>query len=462
MVHHQQAAGEELSAAPSANRSADTIAAIATPPGIGGIGIVRVSGPDAAEVCRALTGSCPPPRMARFGTFRGADGAAVDHGITLYFPRPASYTGEDVVEFEGHGGDTVMEILLEEACRAGARPARPGEFSERAFLNGRMDLAQAEAVADLIESASREAARLAMRSLEGVFSTRVAGCAEALMAIRLYVEAAIDFPEEEIDFLAESDVAARLDDARALVAGTLEESRRGALVRRGLDVVLAGAPNAGKSSLLNALAGRQRAIVSATPGTTRDTVDERVRIGGVTVNLVDTAGLREAAEEIEREGIRRAREAAAAADLVLAVCDDADGDEAADALIASLAPGPATLVVHNKIDLTDAAPGDHGRPGHLWVSALTGAGIEALEHALMAHARRGGGENVFLARRRHVDALERALAALDEAVAETRLGNGELVAESLRLAHDALGEITGAVTSDDLLGAIFGSFCIGK
>src|SRR5690606_14255082 len=360
------------------------------------------------------------------------------------------------------GGDTVMEILLDEVCRAGARPARPGEFSERAFLNGRMDLAQAEAVADLIESASREAARLAMRSLEGAFSTRVGECAEALMSIRLYVEAAIDFPEEEIDFLAESDVAERIEHARALVARTLDESRRGALVRRGLDVVLAGAPNAGKSSLLNALAGRQRAIVSATPGTTRDTVDERVRIGGVTVNLVDTAGLREAAEEIEREGIRRAREAAAAADLVLAVCDDAGGDEAAAELTASLPPGPATLVVHNKIDLTDAAPGDHGRPGHLWVSALSGAGIDVLEQAIMGHARRGGGENAFLARRRHVDALERALASLDEAAVEARHGNGELVAESLRLAHEALGEITGAVTSDDLLGAIFGSFCIGK
>jgi tRNA modification GTPase len=442
----------------------DTIAAVATPQGIGGVGIVRVSGPDAVAICEAVAGCVPPPRHAHFGDFLDAHGQPIDRGITLRFAAPASYTGEDVVEFQGHGGFIVMDLLLERVLQAGARLARPGEFSERAFLNDRMDLVQAEAVAELIESSTREAARLAMKSLDGEFSRRVNECDAAILAIRTFVEASIDFPEEEIDFLSESDVAERLETLHALLSRTLEECRRGAMLRGGLNVVLCGAPNAGKSSLLNALARKQRAIVSATPGTTRDTVDERILIGGIALNLVDTAGLREVEEDVEREGIRRAREAIAGSDLVLIVVDDTDQDTTAlDNIRAVLPSGLPALVVCNKIDLSGGAPGAREAADHIGVSAKSGAGLETLEEALLDRARRGAGtQDLFLARRRHVDAIETAFGHVDAARTECRYGNGELMAESLRLAHLSLGEITGAVTSDDLLGEIFSSFCIGK
>jgi tRNA modification GTPase len=442
----------------------DTIAAIATPSGIGGVGIVRISGPRARLICETLTTGCPEPRYARFGAFLDPEGVVIDHGLTLYFPSPASFTGEDVVELQGHGGMVVMDMLLDAVLKAGARLARPGEFSERAFLNGRMDLVQAEAIADLIESSTRNAARLAMRSLEGAFSRRIAESASALLGIRTFVEAAIDFPDEEIDFLSHSDIADQLENVRAKMALTLTECQRGAMLRQGLNVVLCGAPNAGKSSLLNALARKQRAIVSATAGTTRDTVDERVSIGGAILNLVDTAGLREVSDDVEREGIHRAREALSRADLALVICDERDSDDRRlNDLSAFLPADVPYLTVHNKIDLSGAAPGSHSFNDEVWVSAKTGAGIDVLERLLLERAApHGESDTLFLARRRHIDAIERSLNEIDAAAVEFAQGHPELMAESLRLAHRALGEITGEVTSDDLLGQIFSSFCIGK
>ncbi len=432
---------------------ADTIAAIATPPGIGGISVVRVSGPRATGVARALCGQCPPPRHARLATFNAAD-EVIDQGLVLYFPAPHSFTGEDVVEFQGHGGVTVPAMLLDAVLEAGARLARPGEFSERAFLAGRMDLAQAEALADLIESSSRDAARLAMRSLSGAFSRRVEDCVASLLGLRTFVEAAIDFPDEDIDFLADSDIEQRIDAVADTVSRTLAECERGAMLRQAFSVVLCGAPNVGKSSLLNALARRPRAIVSHTAGTTRDTLDEQVLIDGITIRLVDTAGIRDHADEIEREGIERARAAVADADLVISVVEDGVPAMA-------LATDVPCIVVHNKIDISGADPGLHD--GSVFVSARSGEGIDALERAIAARARPGSeAGTVFLARRRHLDALRRAATEIDAARQQAGLGHGELVAESLRLAQQALGEITGAVTSEDLLGEIFGSFCIGK
>jgi tRNA modification GTPase len=441
----------------------DTIAAVATAPGIGGVAIVRVSGPLASRICQALTGSCPSPRRARFSDFRDHLGDLVDQGIVLYFAAPQSFTGEDVVELQCHGGTVISDMLLEQVVRQGGRLARPGEFSERAFLNGRMDLVQAEAVADLIESSTRAAARLALRSLAGEFSMRVHECADSILSIRVFVEAAIDFPEEEIDFLSQSDIADRLEQVLSLVKRTRDECERGAMLRNGLDVVLCGPPNAGKSSLLNALARNQRAIVSATPGTTRDLVNETVRVGGIVVNLVDTAGLHDTCDEVEREGIRRARDAIDRADLALVVYDDSAGRHELEGLLAELPDSTPRLVVCNKIDLRGREPGNCHGNGDILVSAKTGAGIDSLEAALLDHAgSRDQSDDMFLARRRHLDAIERALGHLLAANGEVPRGHWELTAESLRLAHLSLGEITGEVSSDELLGRIFSSFCIGK
>ncbi len=439
----------------------DTIVAVATPPGTGGIGVVRVSGSAAANVCRAITGSLPIARQARLTDFLDATGAAIDRGIVVFFPAPGSYTGEDVVEFQGHGSPVVMEMLLEAAVDHGARPARPGEFTERAFLNGRLDLAQAEAVADLIESSSRRAARLALKSLDGAFSTAVRAAAEELTAIRVFVEASIDFPEEEIDFLADSDVAVRVVALRDSTAQTRAGCQRGAALRHGLNVVLCGPPNAGKSSLLNALAGQERAIVSATPGTTRDIVETQLRLAGLAIQVRDTAGLRDVADDIENQGIRRAREAIGEADLALVVVDSstssADDIERLEALVA---PTPMVLVM-NKIDLGALNAGVEG--GIARVSAATGAGIAELEGMLVDRALGAGGEEtVYLARQRHIDALDRVVDHLDLALQHADAGDGELLAEELLLAQRALGELTGEVSSDDLLGRVFASFCIGK
>lgn len=439
--------------------SSDTIAAIATPPGRGGIGIIRVSGPRVPDIARTLLGRLPGARHATHALFRDADGATLDDGLALYFPDKHSFTGEPVLELHGHGGPVVLDRVLAHVLSLGARPARAGEFSERAFLNGKLDLAQAEAIADLIDSASDDAARAALRSLSGEFSTLVHAVVDGVTEVRAFVEAAIDFPEEEVDFLADGDVARRVRSLIAQVDALLAEARQGALLRDGLVVVIAGAPNAGKSSLLNRLAGHDAAIVTPTPGTTRDVLREDIVISGMPVRIIDTAGLREASDAIEQEGVRRAREQITRADRVLLVVDASD-DGPTPELDAALADRPVT-VVRNKIDLTGEASGCEGETAR--VSAKTGAGLDALRDHLKTVAgwRESGG--TFSARRRHLDALARARRHLVEGLEalETRHA-GELLAEELRLTQHALGEITGTVTTEDLLGEIFSSFCIGK
>ena len=443
----------------------DTIAAVATPPGRGGIGIVRLSGPRARQVAERVVGSLPPPHHARLRTFRNAEGESVDRGLVLFQPRPGSFSGEDTVEFQGHGGPVVTAMVLDCALRAGARVARPGEFSERAFLNGRLDLSQAEAVADLIESASEQAARSAMRSLEGAFAKRIRAHIEDLIGLRTYVEAAIDFPDEEIDFLAESDVALRLRALRLAVAGTLEEAKQGRVLRDGLGVVIAGAPNVGKSTLLNRLSGRDAAIVTDIPGTTRDVLNETLQLDGMPIRLTDTAGLRAGADMVERIGVDRALDAISAADAVLHLVDDCMPAPPGE-MVPEVSPAQTLLRVHNKIDLSGSPPGldDGVEAPVLRISARTGAGLPALRERLKAIAGYQPGEDgLFIARRRHVEALEQAAAAIARGGAQLAgQGAGELLAEDLREAQDALGRISGAVTSDDLLAQIFSSFCIGK
>jgi tRNA modification GTPase len=442
----------------------DTIAAIATAPGAAGIGVVRASGPQVPAIAHALLGRAPQPRHAHLVAFHDGEGTLIDRGLLLHFPAPHSYTGEHVLELQGHGSAVLLDLLLRRVCALGARLARPGEFTERAFLNGKLDLAQAEAVADLIAARSEAGARAALRSLDGAFSQRVQALLEALIALRVHVEAAIDFPEEEIDFLADPAIAQQLQALRSSLAGLLVETRRGVRLADGLKVAIVGRPNAGKSSLLNALAQSERAIVTPVAGTTRDVLRETVSLDGAVLELADTAGLRHTDDEVEREGVRRARAELARADLVLLVTD---ADHAADdlGLLEELPAGVARLVVVNKIDLRAEPPHADTRAGlpHLWISARTGEGLDLLRDELKARAGAVGGEGAFSARRRHVSALERVQAHLDhaaEVLAATRAG--ELAAEDLRQAQHALGEITGSYTSDDLLGAIFGSFCIGK
>lgn len=444
--------------------STDTIAAIATAPGTGGIGIVRLSGPKARIIGETMCKLAMRPRHARYAKFRDGDDVVIDDGIALYFPAPHSYTGEDVVELQAHGSPVLLQQLLQRCLDLGARTARPGEFTERAYLQHKLDLAQAEAVADLIEAGSEAAARAARRSLDGVFSQRVDALLEALTALRVHVEAAIDFPEEEIDFLADADLQRRLDGVLAEHAELLAEAARGQRLRDGLHVVIVGAPNVGKSSLLNALAGSDRAIVTAVPGTTRDLLREAVRVDGVELTLVDTAGLRESGDVIEREGMRRARAELARADLVLAVVDAREPDATRMTLVAEIASVRHVLWLHNKADLlqSDALPAESS--DHLWLSARSGLGLDTLRNRLREAAGFGdGAAGAFSARARHVDALCRVGAHLQTAACRLRVEHaGELAAEELRLAQSVLGEITGATSSDELLGAIFASFCIGK
>jgi len=437
----------------------DTIAAIASAAGRGGIGIVRLSGPQAQHIAERICNHKLRPRHAHHVRFRDRDDAILDDGIAVLFAAPASYTGEDVVELQAHGSPVVLHELLEACCALGARRARAGEFSERAWENGRLDLAQAEAVADLIAAADLRAVRAARRSLEGEFSQRVDALAHTLLALRVQLEASIDFSDEELDADGEAALRRRLDLARDQLAALLAAAEQGRRLRDGLHAVIVGPPNAGKSSLLNALAGSDRAIVADVPGTTRDLLQETIRVDGVELNLVDTAGLREQGDAIEREGMRRARNELARADAALVVLDARDPGAGRGAVENSLAGVPEVVWLHNKCDLlSPAAPSTEGA---ILVSARTGAGLDALHTRLRALAG-GGGEGAFSARARHVDALQRARDLLDEAVAGFAATRPELAADSLRRAHDALGEITGRMLPDALLGHIFATFCIGK
>jgi tRNA modification GTPase len=445
----------------------DTIAAIATPPGRSGIGVLRLSGPAVPAIARAVLGTVPRPRHATLATARDARGEALDRGIALYFPAPHSYTGEHVLEFHGHGGPVVMHALLAAFLDAGARIAEPGEYTRRAFLNGKLDLAQAEAVADLIEAASAEAARSALRSLEGEFSRAVGEVAAGLVELRALTEAMLDFPEEEVDPLDRQEARARLAALRASLESLLQRSRQGTLLRSGIRVVIAGRPNVGKSSLLNRLAGEERAIVTDVPGTTRDVLREDILVEGVPLHVVDTAGLRESADPVERIGVERAWQELGRADVVLAVFEATAGIGTEDRAVLErfserLPPAATRIHVFNKIDLAGIAPAlAEGVPREVWLSAKTGAGIELLRRALLEAAGwQRSGEPVFLARERHLRALEQARAHLSEA--ERQEGAWELFAEELRLAHQALGTITGEFSTEDLLGEIFARFCIGK
>lgn len=470
----------------------DTIAAIATAAGSGGVGVVRVSGSNAHAIARALCGRRLKPRYAHYARFRDECGETIDDGVALYFRAPASYTGEDVVELQAHGSPAVLRALLDRCCALGARPARAGEFSERAFLNGKLDLAQAEAVADLIAAADLRAARAARRSLDGVFSQRVDALAAALLRLRIHVEATIDFVDESIETLGGSAIEAGLVQAENDLDALLREAERGQKLRDGLHAVIVGPPNAGKSSLLNALAGSDRAIVSEIAGTTRDLLRETVRVEGLELTLVDTAGLRAGGDVIEREGMRRAESELRRADLAIVVLDARDPEAGRAAVAQAIADVPQRLWVANKADLLDfqgssAALASAASPEAssealsesqvepapespsiatsdlLWVSARTGIGLDALHARLSALAGAGDGvEGAFTARARQVDALRRARTALTGARARMSEGAFELTAEALRVAHDALGEITGRIAPDDLLGHIFSSFCIGK
>ncbi len=444
---------------------ADIIAAIATAPGRAGIGIVRISGRRLDRLATSLLGAVPSPRKATRAAFSDASGQAIDEGIALLFAAPASYTGEDVLELQGHGGPVVLQMLLRRCIELGARLAEPGEFTRRAFLNDKLDLAQAEGVADLIEAATENAARCALRSLRGEFSELIEGFAQRLVELRALVEATLDFPEEEIDAVDREEARRRLGRLREDVARVLESGRRGSVLRSGLQVVLAGQPNVGKSSLLNRLAGEEVAIVTEIAGTTRDTVRQTIQIEGVPMNIIDTAGLRETTDTIEAMGVARTWQAIERGDALLLVVDARMGVTSADqAIVARLPRHLKPLTVFNKIDLAVGGMlpvAEVSTGAHIRLSAKTGEGIEVLRRALLALAGwQSGAEDVFMARERQLVALERAAGALERAGGAAL--HGELFAEELRLAHRELGAITGEFTPDDLLGEIFSRFCIGK
>lgn len=447
--------------------STDTIAAIATAPGKGGVGIVRISGPAAATIAQRMLDQLPKPRYAAFLPFYDAEHDVIDEGIALYFKAPNSFTGEDVLELQGHGGPLVLDRLLQAALQGGARLARPGEFSERAFLNGKMDLAQAEAVADLINATSHQAARSAVRSLQGEFSAKINSLLASLIQLRMYVEAAIDFPEEDIDFIAESSVKTDLENLMTDIQQILAMAQQGMLLQEGITVVIAGKPNAGKSSLLNCLSGRETAIVSEIAGTTRDIIREYINIDGLPLHIIDTAGLRETEDLVEKEGVRRALAEIEKADLLLQVVDAKDDDQQLflpPNLFEKISTLPRILIV-NKIDLLEEAPALDEEKRVVKISAKHSAGISLLKQLLkqLVGYEQQTTEGNFIARRRHVDALERSLAAMQKGSRQLeQYRASELLAEDLRDAQQALNEITGEFSADDLLGVIFSQFCIGK
>ena len=452
----------------------DTIAAIATAPGRGGIGIIRLSGPHAKTIGEVISRRKLTPRQAHYtGFFEPNSDIALDHGLALLFATPNSFTGEDVVELQAHGGPVILDMLLRCCCEQGARIAQAGEFSQRAYLNDKLDLAQAEAIADLISASTESAARSATRSLQGAFSREIQNLMEQIVALRVYVEAAIDFPEEEIDFIAEGAVQEKLQSISDQLQQVLATARQGSLLREGMKLVIAGRPNAGKSSLLNALSGNDSAIVTAIEGTTRDVLREHIQLDGMPLHIVDTAGLRDSGDIIEQEGIKRAWQEMETADRILLVVDDSDTgskdlntDELWPDLHQHLPQSIPVTIIHNKCDLSGNSPGQVDREGtsSITLSALSGTGMDILrQHLKTAMGYADTGEQVFIARRRHLQSLEAAAQALAQGRAQLQAsGAGELLAEDLRLCHNTLGEITGVMSSDALLGEIFSNFCIGK
>ncbi len=450
----------------------ETIVAQATAPGRGGIGILRISGPQASEVAQAVLGKCPKPRIADYLPFKDADGTALDQGIALYFKAPHSFTGEDVLELQGHGGQVVLDLLLKRILHIdGVRLARPGEFSEQAFLNDKLDLAQAEAIADLIDATSEQAARSALKSLQGEFSNKINALVDSVIYLRTYVEAAIDFPDEEIDFLADGKIETNLRHIIKQLEDVRREAKQGSILREGMKVVIAGRPNAGKSSLLNALAGREAAIVTDIAGTTRDVLREHIHIDGMPLHIIDTAGLRDATDEVERIGISRAWNEIEQADRIILMLDSSEPEsrdlsKARAEFLTKLPTDIPLTIVRNKIDLSGEREGVSEEGGYqvIRLSAQNHSGVQLLrEHLKQAMGFQTGIEGGFLARRRHLEALEKAAEHLQIGLQQlTEFHAGELLAEELRLVQGNLSEITGQFTSDDLLGNIFSSFCIGK
>jgi len=440
----------------------ETIVAVATPPGRGGVGIIRISGLDVPEIAKNILDALPPPFKACHRLFKDKKQQTLDDGIAIYFPAPNSFTGEHVLELQGHGGHIVMDMLLSRCLELGARLAKAGEFSERAFLNDKLDLTQAEAIADLIDSGSEQAARSALRSLQGEFSKEINSLLTKMIELRVYVEAALDFPEEEIDFLADASVMTRLQGIKDQLVKITQKAQQGSLLRNGINLVIIGEPNAGKSSLLNVLSGSDTAIVTDIPGTTRDILQESINLDGMPLHIVDTAGLRESEDLVEKIGIERTWKAVEKADIALLLLDDSQISTKHDEIIEKLPNTIPVIVVRNKVDLSDKTYGKVG--DEIYISAKMNLGIQELKEALKQQmGYQNNGEDTFIARRRHLHALERTQQYVDNAEIQlTEFNAGELMAEELRLAQDELGQITGKFTSDDLLGEIFSSFCIGK